>query len=153
MKMEYKLLNGNSGVIMTRTPELVSDMLYISFAGAPDKATAIFERDDGESSYKALSDGLCGIESDWLNGSTKVTVAVLDGSTRSQRWFCEGFYANRLSGSSAVLIYPDDMDMQKKIAKLQEEVSDLTAAKKELSDKYSELETKLNRLLEGYDIV
>ena len=49
MKMEYKLLNGNSGVIMTRTPELVSDMLYISFTGAPDKATAIFERDDGES--------------------------------------------------------------------------------------------------------
>ena len=86
MKMEYKLLNGNSGVIMTRTPELVSDMLYISFAGAPDKATAIFERSDGESAYKALSDGLCGIESDWLNGSTKVTVAVLDGSApRPQR--------------------------------------------------------------------
>ena len=153
MKMEYKLLNSNGGVIMTRTPELVSDMLYVSFAGAPDKATAIFERDDGESSYKALFDGLCGIESDWLNGSTKVTVAVLDGSTCSQRWFCEGFYANRLSGNGVVLIYPDDMDMQKKIAKLQEEVSDLTAAKKELSDKYSELETKLNRLLEGYDIV
>ena len=153
MKMEYKLLNGNSGVIMTRTPKIVSDMLYISFAGAPDKATAIFERDDGESAYKILSDGLCGIEIDWLNGSTKVTVAVLDGSVRAQRWFCEGFYANRLSGNAAVLIYPDDMDMQKKIAKLQEDVSDLTAANKELSDKYSELETKLNKLLEGYDII
>ena len=153
MKMEYKLLNGNSGVIMTRTPELVSDMLYVFFAGAPDKATAIFERDDGESAYKALSDGLCGIESDWLNGSTKVTVAVLDGSTRSQRWFCDGFCAKRLTECGAVLIYPDDMDMQKKIAKLQEEVSDLTAAKNELSDKYTELETKLNKLLEGYDIV
>ena len=153
MRMEYKLLNCNSGVIKTRAPELIGEMLYVSFLGAPDKATAIFERSDGESAYRALCDGLCGIESDWLNGSTKVTVAVLDGSTRSQRWFCEGFYANRLSDSSAVLIYPDDMDMQKKIAKLQEEVSDLTAAKKELSDKYSELETKLNRLLEGYDIV
>lgn len=153
MKMEYKLLNGNSGVIMTRTPEIVSNTLYITFAGAPDKATAIFERDDGESAYKALSDGLCGIESDWLNGSTKVTVAVLDGSTRSQRWFCEGFCAKRLTECGAVLIYPNDMDMQKKIAKLQEEVSDLTAAKNELSDKYSELETKLNKLLEGYDIV
>jgi hypothetical protein len=153
MKMEYKLLNGNSGVIMTRTPELVSDMLYISFAGAPEKATAIFERDDGESAYKALSDGLCGIESDWLNDSTKVTVAVLDGSMRSQRWFCEGFCAKRLTDCGAVLIYPDDMDMQKKIAKLQEEVSDLTTVHKKLSDKYSELETKLNKLLEGYDIV
>lgn len=153
MKMEYKLLNGNNGVIMTRTPEIVSDMLYISFAGALNKATAIFERDDGESAYRALSGGLCGIESDWLDGSIKVTVAVLDGSMRSQRWFCEGFCAKRLTDCGAVLIYPDDMDMQKKIAKLQEEVSDLTAAKNELSDKYSELETKLNKLLEGYDIV
>lgn len=153
MKMEYKLLNSNNGVIMTRAPELIGDMLYISFTGAPDKATAIFERSDGESAYRALSDGLCGIESDWLDGSIKVTVAVLDGSVRAQRWFCEGFCAKRLTDCGAVLIYPDDMDMQKKIAKLQEEVSDLTAAKNELSDKYSELEAKLNKLLEGYDIV
>lgn len=153
MKMEYKLLNSNNGVIKTRAPELIGDMLYIFFMGAPDKATAIFERDDGESSYKALSDGLCSIESDWLNGSTKVTVAVLDGSTRSQRWFCEGFYARHIKECGGVLVYPDDMDMQKKIAELQEDVSDLAAAKNELSDKYSELETKLNKLLEGYDIV
>ena len=153
MKMEYKLLNSNNGVIMTRAPELIGDMLYISFTGAPDKATAIFERSDGESAYRALSDGLCGIESDWLDGSMKVTVAVLDGSVRAQRWFCEGFCAKRLTDCGAVIIYPDDMDMQKKIAKLQEEVSDLTAAKNELSDKYSELEAKLNKLLEGYDIV
>ena len=52
MKMEYKLLNSNNGVIMTRAPELIGDMLYISFTGAPDKATAIFERSDGESAYR-----------------------------------------------------------------------------------------------------
>ena len=142
MKMEYKLLNGNSGVIMTRTPEIVSDMLYVSFAGAPDKATAIFERDDGESSYKALSDGLCGIESDWLNGSTKVTVAVLDGSTRSQRWFCEGFCAKRLTECGAVLIYPDDMDMQKKIAKLNEENENLKTTVENLKFALSKLSGK-----------
>lgn len=153
MKMEYKLLNSNNGVILTRTPELIGDMLYISFTGAPDRATAIFERNDGESVYRALSDGLCDIESDWLDGSMKVTVAVLDGSVRAQRWFCEGFYARHIKERGSVLVYPDDMDMQKKIAELQEEVSDLAAAKKELSNKYSELETKLNKLLEGYDII
>ena len=116
MKMEYKLLNSNNGVIMTRAPELIGDMLYISFTGAPDKATAIFERSDGESAYRALSDGLCGIESDWLDGSIKVTVAVLNGSVRAQRWFCEGFCAMRIKECRGVLIYPDDMDMQKKIA-------------------------------------
>lgn len=153
MKMEYKLLNSNNGVIMTRAPELIGDMLYISFKGAPDKATAIFERSDGESAYRALSDGLCGIESDWLDGSMKVTVAVLDGSVRAQRWFCEGFYARYIKECGGVLIYPDDMDMQKKIAELQADVSDLVAANRELSDKYAELETKLNKLLEGYDII
>ena len=111
MKMEYKLLNSNNGVIMTRAPELIGDMLYISFTGAPDKATAIFERSDGESAYRALSDGLCGIESDWLDGSMKVTVAVLDGSVRAQRWFCEGFYARHIKECGGVLVYPDDMDM------------------------------------------
>ena len=153
MKMEYKLLNSNNGVIMTRAPELIGDMLYISFTGAPDKATAIFERSDGESAYRALSDGLCGIESDWLDGPMKVTVAVLDGSVRAQRWFCEGFYARHIKECGGVLVYPDDMDMQKKIAELQEDVSDLAAANRELSDKYAELETKLNKLLEGYDII
>lgn len=153
MKMEYKLLNSNNGVIMTRAPELIGDMLYISFIGAPDKATAIFERSDGESAYRALSDGLCGIESDWLDGSMKVTVAVLDGSVRAQRWFCEGFYARNIKECGGVLIYPDDMDMQKKIAELQEDVSDLVATTREISDKYAELEIKLNKLLEGYDIV
>lgn len=153
MKMEYKLLNSNNGVIMTRAPELIGGMLYISFTGAPDRATAIFERSDGESAYRALSDGLCGIESDWLDGSMKVTVAVLDGSVRTQRWFCEGFYARRLKKCEAVLVYPDDLDMQKKIAELQEYISELVATNKELSDKYAELETKLNKLLEGYDII
>lgn len=152
MLMEYKLLNNGDGIIVTREPELVSDMLNISFTGAPENATAIFERRDGESAYRALSDGLCGIGSDWLNGSIKVMVAVLDGSMQSQRWFCEGIRVQRLRDGS-VLLYPDDIDTQRKIAKLQEEVSDLKAAKKELSDKYAELEKKFDKLLQGYDIV
>lgn len=153
MRMEYKLLNCNSGVIKTRAPELIGEMLYVSFLGAPDKATAIFERSDGESAYRALCDGLCGIERGWLHGAIKVTVAVLDGSTRAQRWLCEGLCVKHLKECGAVLVYPDDTDTQRKIAKLQEEVSDLTAANRELSDKFAELETKFNKLLEGYDII
>ena len=153
MRMEYKLLNCNSGVIKTRAPELIGEMLYVSFLGAPDKATAIFERSDGESAYRALCDGLCGIERGWLHGAIKVTVAVLDGSTRAQRWLCEGFVARRINDCGAVLVYPDDIDTQRKIVGLQEGVSDLVTAHKELSDKYAELETKLTKLLEGYDII
>ena len=45
------------------------------------------------------------------------------------------------------------MDMQKKIAELQEDVSGPCGGEAELSDKYAELETKINKLLEGYDII
>lgn len=152
MKMEYKLLNGNDGVIMTREPEIVSGMLYITFTGAPEKATAIFERDDGESAYRALSDGLCGIESDWLHGTIKVTVALLIGSMRADRWLCESFCAKQQE-NGRVLIYPDNINIQEKIVKLQEGYSDLKDEAGKLTQKVTELETKIIKLLEGYDIV
>ena len=80
MRMEYKLLCSNIGIITTREPELISGTLFVSFEGAPDGSTAIFEREDGESAYRLLSDGLCAVESDWLRGSIKVTVALLSST-------------------------------------------------------------------------
>lgn len=150
--MEYKLLNGDSGVILTREPEIISDSLYITFTGAPTTATAIFERDDGESAYRDLSEGLCGLSKDFLRGMVKVTVALLDGSVKPKRWFCEGINAQLLKDGS-VLVRPDDLDMQRKIVAIQVENSELKAAIYEQAEKYSELEKKLNKLLEGYDII
>lgn len=150
--MEYRLLCDGDGIILTREPELVHGELYISFKGAPDRATAIFERDDGESAYRALSDGVCAIESGWLGGSMKVTVAVLDGSMRAQRWRCERFRALVQKGGG-VLIYPYDEDLRKRIVKIQEENADLRAAHNVLVEKCGELEKKLNKLLEGYDVI
>ena len=44
MKMEYKLIElVKKGFILTREPEVVTDELIITFTGAPDGATAIFE--------------------------------------------------------------------------------------------------------------
>mgnify|MGYP000764053941 CR=1 FL=1 len=79
MKMEYQLLNNYTGVVLTREPEFICDELYITFTGAPANATAIFERADGESAYRDLSEGLCGLDTDFLRGSIKVTVVVLNG--------------------------------------------------------------------------
>lgn len=150
--MEYKLLCNNIGIISTREPELISGTLFVSFEGAPDNATAIFEREDGESAYRLLSDGLCGVESEWLRGSIKVTVALLIGSMEAERWPCEGFYAKQ-QGGGKVLIYPDDMDVREKIVRLQEGSSNLKREVGKLSDKVSELEMRIEKLLEGYDII
>ena len=149
--MEYNLLSDNNAVITSRVPEVVSGDLDFIFKGAPEGTTAIFERDDGETIYRTLSENKCDVKCSWFNGITKVTVVVLNGSMTSQRWFCESFMA--LKQDDGVLVYPYDMDMQGKVARLQEDVAALKSANKTLSNKYTELDNKLTKLLEGYDIV
>lgn len=149
--MEYNLLSDNNAVITSREPEVISGNLGFLFKGAPDGATAIFERDDGDTIYRALAENKCEVKCSWFKGITKVTVVVLNGSMTSQRWFCESFMASKQD--DGVLVYPYDMDMQGKVARLQEDVAALKSANKMLSDKYTELDNKLTKLLEGYDIV
>ena len=150
--MKYRLLRNNIGIIATREPELVAGTLRVSFADVPDGMTAIFEREDGQNVYRALSDGACGVESVWLRGSIKVTVALLIGSMGAERWPCEGFYAKPQDGGS-VLIYPDDMDVREQIVRLQEWQSTLKKEMEKLEEKQAELETRFEKMLEGYDIV
>ena len=149
--MKYNLLSDNNAVITSREPEVISGNIGFLFKGAPDGATVIFERDDGETIYKTLSENKCDVKCSWFNGITKATVVVLNGSMTSQRWFCESFMATKQD--DGVLVYPYDMDMQGKVARLQEDVAALKSANKTLSDKYTELDNKLTKLLEGYDIV
>ena len=151
--MNYKLLNNDNGIIKNREPQIVSDKLHVSFEGLEDVATAIFERDDGESLYRTLCDNKCMLESRWLKGSIKVTVAIFKNTARTKRWFCEGFFAQPVPNSQCVLVYPADTDLQGKFVELQENVSDSITALKAISDKVALLEEKIVKLIEGYDIV
>ena len=112
--MNYKLLNNDNGIIKNREPQIVSDKLHVSFEGLEDVATAIFERDDGESLYRTLCDNKCMLECRWLKGSIKVTVAIFKNTARTKRWFCEGFFAQPVPNSQCVLVYPADTDLQGK---------------------------------------
>ena len=71
MKMEYKILDNGTAVVLTRQPELVYDELYIGFSGAPSGATAIFEV-GGDSLYSLLHGETCSVPADKLNGVVKV---------------------------------------------------------------------------------
>lgn len=149
MKMEYKLLKKNRGIILTRQPELIKDELIITFAGAPDKATAIFDNGDN-SLYRQLEDGSCAVPALFLKGETRVTVTLLNGAVNAPKWACEGIKGTETKGG--VFVCPNDMDVPSKIADIliaQDEITDKIG---ELMKMYSGLETKLNRLLEGYDV-
>ena len=149
MRMEYRLLDSGKGVMLTRQPEFISGSLYITFTGAPAGATAIFEN-GGDSLYRLLSDGSCSVPASFLTGDVRVVVTLLDGTVNPQKWACEGIKTTATKGG--VLVCPNDNDIPRQIAEIQVEMQGIRNDIKALFDKYSGLETKLNKLLEGYDV-
>ncbi|MCM1455570.1 MAG: hypothetical protein NC037_03475 [Bacteroides sp.] len=150
MRMEYRLLDSGKGVMLTRQPELVSGDLYITFTGAPAGATAIFENGNGDSVYRLLSDGSCGVPASFLAGNVRVVVTLLDGTANAPKWACEGIKTTATNGG--VLVCPNDGDIPRQIAEMAVEMQGIRTDIKTLFDKYSGLETILNKLLEGYDV-
>lgn len=152
MQMEYKLLCDKTGVILTRQPELVTDKLFITFTGAPEGATAVFERDDGNSMYRLIEGEICSLDAVFLRGTIKCTVAMLNGSVKAQKWLCEGIKTVRIK-DVGVIVSPDDVNLQNKLVKIQIEKAALQNTVDKHEERISELEKKLTKLLEGYDIV
>ena len=152
MQMEYKLLCDKTGVILTRQPELVTDKLFITFTGAPEGATAVFERDDGNSMYRLIEGEICSLDASFLRGTIKCTVAMLNGSVKAQKWLCEGIKTVRIK-DVGVIVSPDDVNLQNKLVKIQIEKAALQNTVDKHEERISELEKKLTKLLEGYDIV
>lgn len=150
MKMEYKLLDNGTGVILTRQPEIVDDELYIGFAEAPADATAIFEVKGGDSYYRALSDGLCKLPASKLSGEVTVTVALMNGETPLRRWACEEFKAVK-QRNGGTLIAPNDMNLPLVVVGLRLEHQELSRKNAELEAKIGELEEMLAKIMEGYD--
>lgn len=150
--MRYKLLNNNIGIIISRKPETFLDNVIIEFVEAPESATAILTNQYGEKSYLKLQEGKCTFARKNFQGSIKVALAVFNGSVHAPKWICEGFYIEPLE-NGMVIVYPDDADIQGKIGKLQEAVSTIETAICELTLKINELEKRLDKMLEGYDII
>ena len=150
MKMEIKLIKSvKKGFILTRKPETVDKELYISFLGAPSGATAIFENEKGDSLYRELSDGLCSIPVDFLGGEIKTTVAHLNGIASADRYFCEGIYTAKKG--NVVIVCPNGIDIPLQIFDILTKMQDIEKNMTALGGKYTELNSTLKKLIEGYD--
>lgn len=150
MKTKYKILDNGTAVVLTRQPELVYDDLYVDFSGAPSGATAIFES-GSDAMYRLLSDETCSVPVDKLNGVVKVTVALLDGSARPRKWACEELLAEKQK-NGGTLISPNDMNLPQRFVELKLENETIRQSQKRLEGRVKELEDKLEKLLEGYDL-
>ena len=154
MALGYRLLTNSTGVLLARGAQLVRDSLFVRFENTPENATAIFEC-GGKECYRVLSEqeqSDCVIPADFLNGTVKVTVAVLDGSARPTKWICEAFTAERQEDGS-IFVAPDDTNLPQKVADLRVENDALRKNVKELTQKIENLETRIQTMLEGYDLV
>lgn len=151
MDREYRVLNNGTAVLLTRQPSLENGEIYVAFTGAPSGATAIFEF-NGNSIYRLLDDGTCTIPADKLKGPVVVTLAILDGSSRPEKWICEELVAD-VWENGAVLISPNDANLPQRVTELALENEELRALLGKLAGEIQSLKDKLESLYEGYDLV
>ena len=150
MKMEYKLIElVKKGFILTREPEVVTDELIITFTGAPDGATAIFENAGRNSLYRMLEKETCRIPADFLDSIVKCTVVVLNGKPDAPKYACESIYVKRIDGK--VICCPNGVDTPLQIIAVLSEIQDIKNDIVHLNDEQSKIVKKLDRLIEGYD--
>ena len=150
MKMEYKLIEvARKGFILTREPEVVTDELIITFTGAPNNATAIFENGLGDSLYRLLNNGVCSVPAGFLTGVVKCTVAVIDGAPKAPKFICESIYIKHTNGG--VVCCPDGVDIPLQMIETLSQVQDIKNNLNELAKQQKTLSEKLDKLIEGYD--
>lgn len=153
MKMEYKILQSyRKGVLLTRQPEVINgESLYITFTGAPEGATAIFQRKSDKSSiYRLLKDLTCEVPEDFLDGEIALRVSLMDGTVSQPVFVCEEIKATKTD--MGTLVCPNDTNVPETLVEIQLDMQTISDKINKLMDKYSELNTKLEKLLEGYDI-
>lgn len=146
--MEYKLLDNGTGILLTRQTEIVSDMLYISFDGAPADATAIVTV-NGSTFYRLLEDGMCAIPAS--AGIIAVGIAELNGSAKPRRWICEGLKAETLHDGQT-LYTPNDGNIPETVAQLRLENQTIRENLLSLETRLKALQDKFQKMMEGYDI-
>lgn len=151
MKMEYKLIeNIKKGFIVTREPEQVDDELIITFTGAPSGATAIFENESGNSLYRQLYDATCSIPKEFIKGSVRVTIAALNGQSNAPKYRCETIYSKTVNG--VLIVCPNGLDIPQEIISVYACMQDLNNKQTTLTKAIDEVNEKLARLLDGWDI-
>lgn len=149
--MEYKLLDNMTGVVLTRSPEVVAGEMTMVFKGAPACATVILEC-DGQPYYRPLIDGVCHTRVAQFSGSVKVTVVEENNSARPARWRCEPIKVTPMTGNR-VFVSPDDGNMPEEVVRLRQENEQIRMTLAAFGKRLAELSEELENIREGYNIL
>ena len=152
-KIVYKLLGNNKGVILTRNPQVTERNVNISFKNAPSNALAVLEFDSGREVYKPLLEGECSVAlPPQSEGSMKVAVIINNGTVNPRKWICEQMQFCR-TPKGEVIVSPNDFNLPQEFVDLKLENESLREDNKKLHKRLDELDTRLNNIMEGYDLV
>lgn len=155
MKIKYKLLNNYTGVLITRQPIIkernYNNTLTVSFDKCPINATTIFEFENGKASfYRKLENGSCTIPLKDISGSVAVTVAILDGSSSTERWACDSLCVQKKD--NVTVVSPGDMIVSDEVLKLKLELHSVRESIKLLNIAQESIFAQINKMIEGYDV-
>ena len=151
-KIVYKLLDNDTGVILTRNPKTVTEKISVRFEGAKKNAVAAFTFADGTELYRELKDGECSIRLPNNEGEMKVAVTVLDGTAKPRTWVCEQIKYKKCA-CGEMLVSPNDMNLPQTVTELKLENEELRLSFAELEKKFKSLEERFNNMMEGYDLM
>lgn len=149
--MKYRLLGNRTGVILTRSPELHNKKdFYVEFMNAPEGAVAVFEC-GGKTFYREIQNGRCAVLIGVMSGDVEVTVFLHNDRSPITRWKCEDFHVNHISDVS-IMVAPSDADLQAEVVRIRVENDQLRDEQARLNERLLELDKKLTRIMEGYNI-
>lgn len=154
--MTYRILDNKIGVITTRAaalyrpPVSANSTFTITFEGAPKGAVAVFTCNDAIY-YRDIVNGKCEVSLHDLDGVVDVAVAMFTNKGQSERWLCEGLIVSH-TDSGNVLVMPNDIDLKKEVVELKLENEQLRDEQARLNERLLELDKKLTRIMEGYNI-
>ena len=147
--MIYKVLNNNTAVLLTMSPQIIYGNLRISFEDAPGNVTAIFKCGDA-SYYRELKDGICEIPSDKLSGEVKISLAILDTKTPLQKWICDSLNAQRTK-DGGVLVSLKDLIAPETVAKLRIENQNIRNEFAAVRSELQRLDALYHKIMDVYD--
>lgn len=151
-KITYKLLDNDTGVILTRNPKIIAEKISLRFEGAKKNAVAVFQFQEGIEIYKELKDGECSVKLHNTEGEIKVAITTLDDKARPRTWKCEQLKYKKCACGD-ILVFPNDMNLPQTVTELKLENEELRIKNAELEEKFLKLENKINEMMEGYNLI
>jgi hypothetical protein len=151
IKIDYKLLNNGTAVILTRQPIVVYDEFIISALDSPPKMS-ISARTENISLYRELINGERIIPTNKLIGVLSVSFVVSDDAVPLKRWVGEELKIEKLK-DGGVLICPNDLNLPQAVADLRVENDEIRKGYAEFKELIKKTNERIDKLYDAYKFI